>query len=385
MPKTMFYYSHNEQDSQSDLGLNINNGLGMIQLYTEIERGQKWLHCYQGCCPIFALVLGFTETGLIAGISTAGATPKDRQYTAIADAEFLIKGVCPHPRYPLPPLTVGASPAYISRAVVEKLTIPVKVFNAGLPIPPAVDYIELGGQPARCLSTGKALDLDIVKHLFTQGLAWGEKLAPESSYLMIGECVVGGTTTALAVLTGLGYQAKGKVNSSHPQCNHAQKQAIVAQGLGRKTFFDPFEVIAAVGDPQQIFVAGMAIAASRRSGVLLAGGTQMLAVFALLKAIAAHQSYSVNWDNIIVGTTRWVAEDPTGDTVGLAQLIGTVPLLATKLQFSTSKYPVLQAYERGFVKEGVGAGGCAIAACLYQNWTNQQLLMAIEGLLAKIP
>jgi uncharacterized protein (TIGR00303 family) len=365
--------------------LTINNGLGMIQLYTEIERGQKWLNCYQGCCPIFALVLGFTDTGLIAGISTAGATPEDRQYTAIADAEFLVKGVCPHPRYPLPPLTVGASPAYISRAVIEKLNIPVKVFNAGLPIPPAVDYIELGGQPARCLSTGKALDLDIVKHLFSQGLSWGEKLAPESSYLIIGECVVGGTTTALAILTGLGYLAQGKVNSSHPQCNHAQKQAIVDRGLGRNLFFDPFEVIAAVGDPQQIFVAGMTIAASQRSGVLLAGGTQMLAVFALIKAIASYYSYSVPWDNIVVGTTRWVAEDTTGDTVGLARLIETVPLLATKLQFTASKYPVLQAYEQGFVKEGVGAGGCAIAAALYQNWTNQELLMAIEELLGKTP
>ena len=353
----------------------------MIKIYTEIERGQNWLERHQKSCPIFALVLGFTETGLIPGISTAGATPEDRKYTAIADAEFIVKGVSPHPRYPLPPLTVGASPAYITRAVVEKLAIPVLVFNAGLPLPPAVDYIELGGQPARCLSTGRALDLPIVKHLFAQGLTWGEKLARESSYLIIGECVVGGTTTALAILTGLGYQAKDKVNSSHPQCNHAQKQAIVEQGLGIKEFFDPFEVIAALGDPQQIFVAGMAIAASRQGGVLLAGGTQMLAVSALIQALVAKYAYPVNWENIIVGTTRWVAEDKTGDTVGLARMIGKLPLLATQLDFSASKYPVLQAYQQGFVKEGVGAGGCAIAACLYRNWTNQDLVKAIENLI----
>jgi uncharacterized protein (TIGR00303 family) len=264
---------------------------------------------------------------------------------------------------------------------VEKLAIPVRVFNAGLPLPPAVDYIELGGQPARCLSTGRALDLPIVKHLFAQGLAWGEKLARQSGYLIIGECVVGGTTTALAILTGLGYRAKGKVNSSHPQCNHAQKQAIVEQGLARKEIFDPFEVIAALGDPQQIFVAGMAIAASGQGGVLLAGGTQMLAVSALIQALVAKYAYPVNWENILVGTTRWVAEDKTGDTVGLARLIGKLPLLATQLNFSASKYPVLQAYEQGFVKEGVGAGGCAIAACLYQNWTNQDLVKAIENLI----
>jgi NaMN:DMB phosphoribosyltransferase len=56
------------------------------------------------------------------------------------------------------------------------------------------------------------------------------------------------------------------------------------------------------------------------------------------------------------------------------------PLVATTLTFSTSRYPQLQAYEQGFVKEGVGAGGCTIAASLYQNWGQPELLAAIEAL-----
>ena len=51
------------------------------------------------------------------------------------------------------------------------------------------------------------------------------------NYLILGECVVGGTTTALAILTGLGIEAVGKVNSSHPVCNHEQKWAVVQAGL----------------------------------------------------------------------------------------------------------------------------------------------------------
>jgi NaMN:DMB phosphoribosyltransferase len=130
----------------------------------------------------------------------------------------------------------------------------------------------------------------------------------------------------------------------------------------------------------QVVVAGMAIAASRTCGVLLAGGTQMLAVYALLRAIA--QTYQLAWqpEQIVVGTTRWVAEDATGDTVGLAELIGLVPLLATQLNFANSRFPQLQAYEQGYVKEGVDAGGCAIAASLYRNWHQQQLLGAIDAL-----
>lgn len=372
----------------------------LIHVYTQQQQGERWLQRHQGQRPIFACVLGFTATGLLPGISAAGATPVDRQYTAIADAEFLYYGPQAQPTYPLPPLIVGASPALISRAIIAEQQIPLYLFNAGLPFPPAVPAIELGGTPANCLSQGKAMALPTVEHLLQTGLLWGAKLAAtSSSYLILGECVVGGTTTALAVLTGLGMAAAGKVSSSHSACNHDQKWSLVKTGLQRSGLWGatlkndaetyatphtphptPLQVVAAVGDPMQIVVAGMAIAASRTGGVLLAGGTQMLAVYALLRAIA--EFYHLAWqpEQIIVGTTRWVADDPTGDTVGLANSVGDVPLVGTQLSFATSRYEQLRAYEQGFVKEGVGAGGCAIAASLYQHWTQAELLAAIEAL-----
>lgn len=361
-----------------------------VRVYTEVDQGHRWMQQYRGQQPLLACVLGFTETGLLPGISAAGATPQDRRYTAIADAEFLYYGVRSRPVYPLPPLDVGASPVLISRAVVADLAMPLYLFNSGLPVPPVAPAIDLGGQPARCLSQGNALDRSVVEHLLHQGLLWGENLAAQvpGGYVVLGECVVGGTTTALAILTALGFAAAGKINSSHPTCNHGQKWALVKAGLGKagcgQTALPPLEAVAAVGDPMQIVVAGMAIAASRRVGVLLAGGTQMLAVFALARAIA--ESHSLPWraDQVVVGTTRWVAEDSTGDTVGLAQVIGGVPLLATQLSFASASYEQLRAYEQGYVKEGVGAGGCAIAAHLYQNWQQADLLRAIEGLAGQL-
>lgn len=378
----------------------------MIEIYTQVPRGKQWVEQYRGCQPVFACVLGFTETGLIPGISAAGATPADREFTALADAEFLYNGPDPHPRYPLPPLHAGASPVLISRAVVEALSLPLYIFNAGLPRSPNIPVIDLGGQPARCLTTGNALELTTVEHLFQQGLLWGEKLAAHhpGSIIMVGECVVGGTTTALAVLTSLGIAATGKVNSSHPSCNHQQKRSVVEIGLQRllekikdkpekmnlqqvhpSSFIvypdiHPMQIVAAVGDPMQIAVAGMAIAASRTSGVMLAGGTQMLAVYALIQALSKEFSLAWKPEQIAIGTTRWVVEDSTGDTVGLAQMVGSVPLVATKLSFATSRYEKLQAYERGYVKEGMGAGGCAIAAHLYAGWKQTKLLQKIEAL-----
>ncbi|WP_375502110.1 nicotinate mononucleotide-dependent phosphoribosyltransferase CobT [uncultured Nostoc sp.] len=385
-----------------------------IRIYTQKEQGEEWLRRYRGCLPVFACVLGFTETGLIPGISAAGRTPEDRKYTACADAEFLYYGPEHKAQYPLPPLAAGASPVLISRAVFESLKISVHLFNAGLPQSPAVPVIDLGGTAARCLSSGAAMAITTVHHLFKQGLLWGERLAANNQhkYVILGECVVGGTTTALAILTALGIDAVGKVNSSHPICNHPQKWALVQaglekmrgsreQGAGGENFtlssssspVNPLQLVAAVGDPMQVVVAGMAIAASRSCGVMLAGGTQMLAVYALISAIA--QTCALSWqpEEVVVGTTRWVAEDPTGATVDLALNLGKAnltqsgripPLLATHLSFADSRYPQLRAYEQGFVKEGIGAGAACIAAHLSQDWQQHQLLAAIEVQLERL-
>ncbi len=214
------------------------------------------------------------------------------------------------------------------------------------------------------------------------------------SYAVLGECVVGGTTTALGLLMGLGVDALGRVNSSHGQCNHQQKAQLVTQGLAQAGLGDledsppqkqqdPLKIVAALGDPMQPFLAGYAIALSRHQGVLLAGGTQMLAVYALATAITQHQQLPWQPKNIAIGTTRWVATDLTGDTPGLAKAIeqrfGLAPLLlATDLSFAASQHSGLRAYEEGFVKEGVGAGGCAIATTLSLGWSAKEIAESIE-------
>ena len=362
----------------------------MITIHSAPQRATPWLQRVRGQRPALALVLGFTETGLIPGISAAGATPADRRTTALADAEWMVNGPQPHPTFPLPPLQAGASPALISRAVITGQRIPLTVFNAGLPQAPTVAHVDLGGQPAQCLTTGQALPLSTVNHLFQAGLHWGKTLAADSTadYLLLAECVVGGTSTALALLQGLGNDAMDRVNSSHPICNHDQKREIVQRGIAQarlhwgQTTPHPLAVAAALGDPMQPVVAGMALAASRTQSVMLAGGTQMLAVYALMAALAQTDALPWHPENVVVGTTRWVAADPTGDTVGLAQALNAC-LLATDLSLGHSRFAALRAYEQGFVKEGVGAGACALAATLYQGWGQSELLAAIDQALTQ--
>jgi uncharacterized protein (TIGR00303 family) len=350
----------------------------MITVHTQPQLSQAWLDRYRHQRPHFACVLGFTATCLIPNISAAGLTPADRELTALADGEFLSRGIQPSYRYPLPPLIAGASPAIITKAVLSALNIPVTILNSGLPQAPSFDCVDLGGQPAACLSTGQAMSIELVQHLWQQGIVWGTKLIATAPYIVVGECVVGGTTTALALLTGLGIKAEGKVNSSHPQCNHQQKKLLVEQGLRQiSTRTTVWEIVAAIGDPMQVVAAAMAVAASEQGGVLLAGGTQMLAVYALITKIAP----DCHLERIAVGTTGWVTQDRSADAVGLAASILPAMFFSAQVQFANSSYEQLRVYDRGFVKEGVGAGGAAIAASLYQDWSSSDVLRATEKLL----
>jgi uncharacterized protein (TIGR00303 family) len=367
-------------------------GNELIRVYTQVSQAEAWLGKYEGKTPVFACIFGFTETALIPNISAAGATPEARKYTACADAEFLYYGVEHEFTYLLPPLSAGASPVFISRAIIEALKIPMYLFDAGSYQASAVPLIDLGGTWARCLSSGMAMEVETVQSLFRQGLDWGERLANQNpeGYLVVGECVVGGTTTALAILTALGISAAGKVNSSHPVCNHQQKWEVVQRGIaqmqtrGISSENDPLEIVAALGDPMQAVAAGIAIACSRKCGIMLAGGTQMLAVYALINAIAKFHKLAWEPQQVVIGTTRWVAEDQTGATIELAKLLeNSPPLLGTGLDFTRSRFTQLQAYEQGFVKEGVGAGAISIAAHLSYNWLQDDLLTAIESLLER--
>ena len=54
------------------------------------------------------LVLAGSKTAEIEGISAAGSPKESRRYTAVADAELLLKGPSALRKWPLPPLSAGS-------------------------------------------------------------------------------------------------------------------------------------------------------------------------------------------------------------------------------------------------------------------------------------
>jgi NaMN:DMB phosphoribosyltransferase len=156
---------------------------------------------------------------------------------------------------------------------------------------------------------------------------------------------------------------------------HAGLEAMgLVPGDGRA---DPIRAVSCVGDPMQPLVAGIAVGVTSRGGdVLLAGGSQMIAVVALIDALGV----SASLEHLAIGTTRWVVEDPASDVAGLMhEVCEDLPLLAVNLNFGGSRHAGLRAYEGFVVKEGVGAGGACIAALLSTGASRADLMVQIES------
>ncbi len=329
------------------------------------------------------LLLAATDTAAVPGISAAGATPASRRRTAAADAELLLLGPGRERPHALPPLPAGVSPALISHVVLQELGLAPLVIDLGCPVAPAVPHLRLpggaGAGPARCLSGGDALAPRRLEALLALGRRWGARLPPERP-LLLAECVPGGTSTALAVLTGLGVDGAGLVSGSLRHPDHGLKAALVTRGLraaglaGAAPLADASppapaaagRVAAALGDPMQPLAAALVLAAAGAGRpVLLAGGSQMAAVLALALALAPQALRPAIAACTALGTTAWVAHEAGSDLALLLRRIGArwgvEPLaFVADLRFSGPCHPALAAYEEGYVKEGVGAGGLAL-------------------------
>ena len=304
----------------------------------------------------FVLVLGGTETIKHPGISAAGASQEMLAYTAALDAEYLVYGrTLTFESLPVSPLGI-VSPAAITKTCLDQLGIKPVIINAGAPVKPQVDCIDLDTAPALSVETGKAIEFEEVLRLYEAGRTQVRGLdicrrtrqvaseAPELTYasmrtpseqltqscgkytspeLIIAECVVGGTTTAQGLLRALGYDVSGLMSSSIPDGNHSLKAELVERGyqaaLKRSDFSpelvaaNPLLAISAMGDPMQAVVAGMAIECLERGiSFWLAGGSQMIAIASLVEKLHRCEEQSrfrhcEERSDVAIHNAQWIA------------------------------------------------------------------------------
>jgi uncharacterized protein (TIGR00303 family) len=224
--------------------------------------------------------------------------------------------------------------------------------NAGLRHTPSVPCLDAYGEVAGDPRHGDALPS--ADRLFVQGERIGSFLSDRSDLLVLGECVPGGTTTALCLLRALGYEAS--VSSSFVKNPVLIKEEVCRLALERTKAGGrsaPLDLVRSLGDPMMPVAAGIA---KRYTGTLvLAGGTQMLAVSALIRALGQPVPRVV--------TTSYVRDDLTADVPALARRIG-VHVTYVDPGFGDLGHAGLARYCIGEVKEGMGAGGAMFLANL---------------------
>lgn len=299
--------------------------------------------------PVFCGILANTLLSTVPGVSGAGPSPEKTLLTPILDAELIATGtVTSHPFKPNTP-TGCPTPSSITRAMVSLCGIEPLFVNAGLRHKPTVPCYDLYGSVGEDPRFRNA-----VPHagtLFNHGETLGRFLSQVSDLVVIAECVPGGTTTALCVLRALGYNAS--VSSSFVENPVSIKEEICSKVLARISsngVTDPLDIIRYTGDPMMPVAAGMI--KTYTGTILLAGGTQMLSVAALAKAM--------DMTLPAVVTTSYVRDDPSANVEHLASRIGA-PVYYVDPGFGTLGHAGLARYCIGEVKEGFGAGG---AMCL---------------------
>lgn len=307
---------------------------------------------------MFMLFIGETELAKIPGLSAAGADVNALPYTAPTDADVLYFGK-PRCANTIPVDPQGhPSPVVTARVAVCEANMPITVVCAGNSVNPACPFELITNTPGRDCRFEKSVEN--AEAIIEAAAKLAKKLAPQmkEKEVVIGESVPGGTTTALLLLRALGY---GGTVSSAGVTNPLNLKEQVWQAVCKRLDIKEgslkgkgYETAAQLGDPMQIAVAAFVRALPKDIKVMLAGGTQMLAVAALLCDLGEKRP-------IVVGTTKYVYQDPTSCMDKYAAEIGCEVQWAP-LDFSKSRIRGLAEYELGYIKEGVGMGGAVLYA-----------------------
>ena len=326
---------------------------------------------------MFLLCIANTELSKIPNLSAAGENLEAIRYTVPSDAELLFWGKClSTSTLPLDP-EGHPTPAIFTRAAYVKANFPVMVVRSGSFLPPACPYMEISSSPGANPLEKPAVEE--AERIYSWAKILGDHLSLLDSLMVIGESVPGGTTSAFLVLKALGYD--GMVSSANPNnpsslkikiWESCRKRYNIAEG----TFCNKgLDAVTLLGDPMQAAVAGMAMGSFDKSRVILAGGTQMLAVAAVLR----HEGYD---GDIEIATTKYIALDKSAHFTSLAEDL-RVKAHIVPMDLSGSAYKGLSDYEKGYVKEGVGAGG-ALWYADYLGVSTEAVINAAEQIYANL-
>jgi len=350
----------------------IKNITGSID-FLEHLRGKK---------ATFMLALSNTDTAKIEGITQAGI-PGLIHLTPTLDSEFLCSGeVRSLDNIAETPKGVP-TPALITRAV--HLLHPysnIELLNLGLEVSPQLQYFTTHNfdiLPSGSIDTGASIDAQTI---FQKALEFGQNYESKNDYIILGESVPSGTTTAAATALALGYECKDMFSSSFKNIPNSIRKLTINKALERVSKNeDIFTILNEVSDNMLIFNAGFILGLNNKTPLVLAGGTQMACVLLIVNKILEMMRGEFDTSNLSLCTTKWVVDDSNSDIKAILEMLSfPINSYYVDFDFSLSTHPALKLYDEGEAKEGVGAGG-ALAYGILNGLDKQQITAKVESFL----
>ena len=350
----------------------IKNITGSID-FIENLRGKK---------ATFMLALSNTHTANIPGITQAGI-PGMLHLTPTLDSEFVCLGeVRSLDNIAKTPKGVP-TPALITRAV--HLLHPysrVELLDLGLEVSPKIAYAKIHNfdmKPSRRIDDGAGIE---AMEIFQKAVAFGQNYKCQDDYIILGESVPSGTTTAKATAMALGYDVENKFSSSFKDVPDDIRTSTINDALKRiKKDDDIFNTLSSISDNMLIFNAGFILGLNNSTPIVLAGGTQMACVLLVVNSILKQMEGSIETSNLSLCTTAWVSEDKNSDIEALINMCDfKVNTYYSDFDFSFSNHPALKLYDEGEAKEGVGAGGALMYGFL-NGLSKEEITSKVESFL----
>lgn len=341
-----------------------------------------FIESLRGKSATFMLALSNTKTINIEGITQAGI-PKLIHLTPTLDSEFVCVGeVRCLENIAQTPKGVP-TPALMTRGVhLLKPFNSIELLNLGLEVSPKVEYFTQHNfdiKPSGSIDTGANIDAQAV---FQKGVEFGRDYKCENDYIILGESVPSGTTTANATALALGYDAKEFFSSSFKNVPNSIREETINKALDNiKNKDDLFDILGSVSDNMLIFNAGFILGLNNRLKIILAGGTQMAGVLLIVNSILRYMGGKIDSSNLALCTTKWVAQDKNSDIKALLEMLDfPINSYFVDFDFSLGQHPALKLYDEGEAKEGVGAGG-ALAYGVLNGLNKQTITNQIETFL----
>jgi len=331
----------------------------------------------------FMLALSNTKTANIEGITQAGI-PGMIHLTPTLDSEFVCTGEVRSLENIAETPKGVPTPALITRGI--HLLAPygrVELLNLGLEVSPKINYFKLHDfniNPSQSIAKGAKIE---AQELFQKGVEFGQNYVCKDEYIILGESVPSGTTTAMATAIGLKYKVENAFSSSFKEVPSDIRETTLKLALSNLEHKDDiFAVLSKVSDNMLVFNAGFILGLNNRIPLVLAGGTQMACVLLIIDKMLKLMGGNMETSNLALCTTKWVRKDKNSDIEALLKLLRfKINAYYSDFDFSNSNHPALKLYDEGEAKEGVGAGGALMYGFL--NGLNQkQITQQVESFLA---